>query len=252
MLDTLLDHFSRISARDPRRKVPFAWVGAAGLSAGLLWAAPAIALTITQTESFVIPGSTPVQFSFNQFDPSLGTLTEATLSFSGTTTGSLRLKAATYQVTALSLSTTFGWLDQPLPSVDTSVNITSSTNRTLPYAIASTSTAAARTFTIQGTAPVSTGSSLYSSSQDLSSFIGTGQVSGELQQSLLGTVSITPTPLDLLQLNSLSYSGSDPTGGITLTYTYDPTPVPAAFPIVGAVLSYSFLRRQRRRVKFPL
>jgi len=225
--------------------VPVRWAGIIGLSAGLLCGGPASALTITQSFGINVNGANAQTINYQQFDSSLGTLTAVTFSLSGQSSGSFSLTApstptAGYTLQSASTEIAAIWNGDSSPDFfatqeDIFSTLTTPTNN---FNVARNTT---KVFTLSTPTQISSSSLSYNSY--FGYFTGAGSVSLDLAQALVygGLNSST------YDISNMLFGG---TGSFaTLTYEYTPTPVPAAIPVLGAFAGFSFLRRQRRRVK---
>jgi hypothetical protein len=232
---TTAPYFSGIGPRT----APLA--GVIGLAGAALLAGPASAVSITQSLGVNLSGNSTQTFNYNQFDSSLGALTGVTFTFNGLSTGSFSLDSSSATLTQARERFTLAWngVGGPgAPSLIPRNDITAAVSPEFPdYELTGT-----QIFTVnEGGDPYSLPLQAYNSF--FGYFTGASTVSASLRKLLeiTGTTSTTLTS----DPSNLNFGGQN--AFATLTYTY--TPVPAPLPALGAVAGYSFLRRQRRRLK---
>lgn len=207
------------------------------------------AQTVSFVQNFSITGhNNPTPLSFSQFNPSLGTLTGITLSFTGTASGSFSVTDVD-PFAQTSVNTLTGRMLVIFPSLASGTfqqnpanTLTSNVSPALPYVIT----------TQGGTANFTLASSTLNGMTDEDVY---NQVtSGNANAYFVGTGTVTP---DILQSLSLDFTAGDPptrdlsgvtTPGVaTLTYVYTvPEPSSVALAAVGVGFAAVLAKRRRK------
>ena len=228
---------------DALSKTP--WLKTALVACALLAAAAASSMAATQVQTNTLDcGASGSDFTFAKFNTSLGTLTGINLTASGTDNGSF------------TITNNLGTPDQVNNPKDTLISIiyqneSSNTqylaiNKTLhtgdvfPYDIAG---GQQLTFTLNGTDSFTPYSDLFTDGSRWLSYEGTGNA--------IFTVSNSPQVTTTGGFYTANTTGIHTNTKLTLTYTYDVTPVPepSTWAGLGAALGGLFLIARSARRK---
>jgi len=205
-------------------------------------AASASTISISQTSSFVVTGtSSPVSINWQQFDPSLGQLTDVLFSISGSASGSFSLTNIDPEF-AISLSNPRDRLRFIFSGVGAPATITS------PQTVLST-ISPAMPFTVN---PETSSTFTLTSPQTLTAVSDSSLLSAQSYFTGVGTVASTVNQAPLLtqttdgSSGTENYSNLSADGTVTLTYVYA-VPEPPAIMLAGlGVMGIVFADRSRR------
>ncbi len=196
--------------------------------------------TILQSSTYSLSGTTPQPVAWNQFDPSVGTLTGISLTVNGTTTGSFTMSNTSTDPIFLSnpqaaLRAIFAsGTDSPGTKNGSLTTLPTTPSMSTPYSLSGTSSQQFSISALTALSPISSDLTVNSSY-----FTGLGSV----LMNLLHRLAVTSTDTGSTE-QSIASLGTD--GVATLQYTFTAVPEPASLAVLGGCVLGAFLTVRRR------